>query len=377
MNDAVALRDITAFVYRCPLDSPVQTSFGTMSDRPMVAVRVVDTDGNQGWGEIWCNFPMVGAEHRARLVASVFAPLVRGARYDSPQQAYATLARQTQVLSLQSAEPGPFAQCLAGIDLAIWDLCARRAGQPLWRYLGGASDRIPVYASGLNPTHPEHLASDMQQRGYTRFKLKVGFGMERDLGNLGILRDTLGESAELMIDVNQGWSLEQARDNLPAFAGLGLKWIEEPLLCTAPWQHWREVSELSEIPISAGENLLGEERFQEAIDSGALSIIQPDIAKWGGISQCLPVARAINDAGLRYYPHYLGGGLGLLASGHLLAAVGGDGALEVDANPNPLRSELCDCFNRVEQGSACLGEAPGIGDLDGLENLSQYRVGEH
>lgn len=376
MKKPVAVRDIKAFVYRCPLETPVETSFGTMSDRPMVVVRVTDEDGHQGWGEIWCNFPMVGAEHRARLVDSVFRPLMKGAVYDTPRQAFDALQAGTRVLALQSAEPGPFAQCLAGIDMALWDLCARREGQPLWRYLGGTSDRIGVYASGLNPTGPERLGRAMADLGYTRFKLKIGFGMERDRANLAALRDTLGADAGLMVDVNQGWTLDQAREQLPGLEDLDLKWIEEPLLCTAPWSEWRALAAMTSIPVAAGENLMGEARFREGIDSGALSIIQPDAAKWGGISCGLPLGRAINNADLCYFPHYLGGGIGLLASGHLLAAVGGEGALEVDSNPNPLRGELAGPLNRVENGVAVLGEAPGIGELDGLERLESYLIGE-
>ncbi|MFT0137190.1 mandelate racemase/muconate lactonizing enzyme family protein [Alcanivoracaceae bacterium MT1] len=376
MNDPVAVRALDTFVYRCPLDTPVETSFGTMMDRPMVVVRVTDQDGYQGWGEIWCNFPMVGAEHRARLVESVFRAQMVDRVFDSPAAAYEALDAGTRVLALQSAEPGPFAQCLSGIDLALWDLCARRAGQPLWQYLGGDTDRIPVYASGLNPTAPERLAVERAAQGYTRFKLKIGFGAKRDLANLAALRDNLGDQASLMVDVNQGWTLDQARERLPALNCLGLKWIEEPLRCTAPWSEWQELAALTDIPVSAGENLLGEARFHEAIDSGALSILQPDVAKWGGISRLLPLARTINNAGLHYYPHYLGGGIGLLASGHLLAAVGGEGALEVDANPNPLRTELCGPLNQVEGGHASLGGEPGIGDLAALAGLERYRVGE-
>ncbi|WP_281662307.1 mandelate racemase/muconate lactonizing enzyme family protein [Halomonas sp. Alg239-R46] len=366
MNNTISIRDIEAFVYRCPLENPVETSFGIMKDRPMVLVRVMDEEGRCGWGEIWCNFPIVGAEHRAKLVESVFRPLMAGASYKSPTHAFSVLEAKTQVLALQSAEPGPFAQCLAGIDLALWDLSARQAELPLWRHLGGTSDRIPVYASGLNPTNPERLATEMADNGYNRFKLKIGFGLSRDLDNLSILRESLGESADLMVDVNQGWTLEQAREQLPLMESLDLKWIEEPLLCTASWLEWRELASLTDIPVAAGENLMGIDRFQAGIDSGALSIIQPDAAKWGGISHCLPLAKLINYSGLKYFPHYLGGGVGLLASGHLLAAVGGDGALEVDSNPNPLRSELCDFLNNVDQGYTSLGNEFGIGSMEKL-----------
>ncbi|GEN22934.1 mandelate racemase [Halomonas cupida] len=377
MNNQIAIQDITAFVYRCPLEKPVETSFGTMSDRPMVIVRVTDQDGQEGWGEVWCNFPMVGAEHRARLISSVFSPLLKQTTYDSPEHAFDMLTQQTEVLSLQAAEPGPFAQCIAGIDLALWDLCARRSEQPLWKYLGGVNNEIPVYASGLNPSQPARLAAAMQAQGYTRFKLKVGFGLQRDIENLQALRSTLGSDVGLMIDANQGWSLEQAQKNLPALERFRPGWIEEPLRCIEEWAQWKELQKTTCIPLAAGENILGEGDFQKALDSQVLSIIQPDVAKWGGISKCLPLAKAINGSGSHYYPHYLGGGIGLMASAHLLAAVGGEGALEIDSNPNPLRTELSLPLNKLEDGKVVLGNEPGTGPLSGLAVIQRYMTGEY
>ena len=78
-------------------------------------------------------------------------------------------------------------------------------------------------------------------------------------------------------------------------------------------------------------------------------MIQPDMAKWGGFTRCLSVARRIRAAGLRYCPHFLGGGVGQLASAHLLAAVGGEGLLEIDANPNPLRTRTCGALQRISE----------------------------
>ncbi|MCC2676318.1 MAG: Mandelate racemase/muconate lactonizing protein, partial [Ramlibacter sp.] len=142
---------VEAFVFRCPIATPVRTSFGTMHDRPAVFVRVEDADGAVGWGEIWCNFPSCGAEHRARLLDTVLAPLATSRSFTGPAEAFEWLSARTAVLAIQSGEPGPIAQVIAGIDLALWDLCARRAGQPLWRYLGGTRDEVVAYASGINP----------------------------------------------------------------------------------------------------------------------------------------------------------------------------------------------------------------------------------
>src|SRR3546814_2737114 len=79
-------------------------------------------------------------------------------------------------------------------------------------------------------------------------------------------------------------------------------------------------SDLSPIRLAGGENLRGETAFGAAIDAGDLSLIQPDVAKWGGVSGCLAVARRALAAGRVYCPHYLGGGIGLAASAHLRSA---------------------------------------------------------
>src|SRR5215218_183549 len=119
-----AIRKLEAFAYRYPLSTPVVTSFGRMLNRPAVFVRVEDGDGHAGWGEVWANFPSTGAEHRARLVNELLAPLLSGFAASEPREVWEKLTQGTAIVALQSGEPGPFAQAIAGIDLAIWDLYA-------------------------------------------------------------------------------------------------------------------------------------------------------------------------------------------------------------------------------------------------------------
>jgi len=359
---SLTLARIEAWVFRYPVKTPVRTAFGVMHDRPAVFVRAEDTDGAVGWGEIWCNFPGCGAEHRARLLETVMAPLLLGQPFAGPAEAWARLTERTAVLAIQSGEQGPIAQTIAGIDLALWDLSARRAAQPLWRHLGGTRSRIPVYASGINPDQPERMALRRREEGYRAFKLKIGFGQERDLANLDAMRRALGDDAELMVDANQSWSLAEAQRMAPLLAPHALRWLEEPLRADRPWTDWLALKAATPIPLAAGENIAGSDAFEAALHADVLSVLQPDAAKWGGISGCWPVIRRAQAAGLRYCPHYLGAGVGLLASAHLLAAAGGNGLLEVDANDNPLRTALAPALQHPgEDGCVSLGEAPGIG----------------
>lgn len=367
------LERIETFAFRAPIATPVQTSFGIMRDRPAVFVRITDADGAEGWGEIWCNFPTVGAEHRARLVDSVFAPLLAGKTFASPELAFLDLTAKTEVLAIQAAEPGPIAQCIAGIDIALWDLHARRVKQPLWKLLGGKSPVVPVYASGLNPAAPEKLAARKLAEGYRAFKLKVGFGLERDTANLAALRGVIGD-LPLMVDANQAWDLDTAIAMAAAFADFDPGWLEEPLRADRPWSEWQQLARKPAPSLAAGENMAAFAAFETALESHALGVVQPDLAKWGGFTGCLTVARKILAHRTRYCPHYLGAGIGLLASAHLLAAVGGDGILEIDANDNPLRTLTCGPLGRVNGGTATLSDLPGLGFSPDLLVLEEFAV---
>lgn len=372
MTDSFTIGSIEAFCYRYPLATPVVTSFGKMLNRPAVFVRVVDENGVAGWGEAWSNFPAPGAEHRTRLVNEVLAPGLVGRQFDGPAEAFELLTKGTEVLALQCGEPGPFAQAISGIDLALWDLAARRRKLPLWRLLGGQSGRIKVYASGINPAGAAQTAEAALARGHRALKLKVGFGAETDLANLAALRAVVGDGM-LAIDANQGWSVDQALEMLPHLAAFDPDWLEEPIRADRPRGEWRMLRAAAKMPIAAGENISSAEGFKDVLAEDVLGVVQPDVAKWGGLSACAGLARDILKSGKTFCPHYLGGGIGLLASAHLLAGIGGDGWLEVDANDNLLRDLFCGPVASVTDGTIVLSEEPGLGFTPDLLGIADYR----
>lgn len=358
----VAIARVESFVLRVPIGVPVRTSFGLMHERPALLIRLAAADGGEGWGEVWCNFPACGAEHRARLVETIFRPLLEGQEVEGPAAATAALERATRILAVQSGEPGPFAQVIAGIDCALWDLAARRAEVPLWRLLGGAGEAvIPAYASGINPELSLDTIAAQRAKGHRAFKIKVGFDAARDVDTIAAARDLLGAEPMLMADANQAWTVAQAAEICTAFAEQRLAWIEEPLPADSPRRAWSALRKRISLPIAAGENLRGTEAFTAMTRAGLLDIVQPDCAKWGGVTGCLAVARAALAQGLRYCPHYLGAGIGLAHSAHLLKAAGGDGLLEIDVNDNPLRAEMAPWSLSPVEGTVRLPEGPGIG----------------
>jgi D-galactarolactone cycloisomerase len=376
---AATLARVEAHVFRTPIKDPVRTSFGIMTERVAVFVWVEDSDGARGWGEIWCNFPNAAAEHRALLFADIVAPRALGKSLDDPVGLWSEIDRALHVLRVQSGDAGALSAAAAGLDLAIHDLRARKRGLPLWRALGGTDDGpLPVYASGLNPGRAAYdTVGRMRAAGYRAFKIKVGFGEDVDLGSLRPVAAELQAGERLMVDANQGWDLRTACALVPKFAEFGLRWIEEPLMADRPLAEWSQVAALAPATLAGGENLRGAGPFQEMIDSGLFGVIQPDAAKWGGHSGCLPVARAALAAGRTYCPHFLGGGIGLIHSLHLLAAVRGPGLLEVDANPNPLREGILQDAFSVRDGSVTLPGGQGLGlepDLKPLLTLRSLHI---
>jgi L-alanine-DL-glutamate epimerase-like enolase superfamily enzyme len=296
------------------------------------------------------------------------------------------LTQQLEVLVLQTLEVGPIAQAVAGIDIAMWDLFARKAGQPLNRYLGGtAATHVPVYATGINPDQPEVFAAARRAEGPRAFKLKTGFGHARDVRNLQAMREAIGPDDELTCDANQVLDVEQAIAFARDIAPLKMSWFEEPIRVDAPAEHWRRLAAASTTPLAGGENLQVAQ-FDAACADRVLQVIQPDVTKWGGITGSIHIARAAVAAGKRYCPHYFGGGVSLLASLHVLAAAGGTGLLE-HASDKAAFPHVADGERVVVDLEAVVGDllpvhegrvpvpaGAGLGAVPDLAALRRYRT---
>jgi L-alanine-DL-glutamate epimerase-like enolase superfamily enzyme len=347
----------------------MRASFGLMDARCALLIRVEDAEGAHGWGEVWCNWPTFGAEHRAMTVERTLAPIAFEKPL-APADLFAALTRRTAVLAIQTAEHGPIAQAIGGFDMAVWDCAARRAGLPLAAALGATQSSVKVYASGIDPREMDALIPAARAAGHRRFKLKVGFGRERDLETVRALVGSMGPNERFMLDANQAWAEDDARAMAAALAERADPlWLEEPLRADAPLEAWRAVAARG-VRLAGGENLVGRPAFDAAIAGGALGVIQPDAGKWGGITGCLAVARATGAAGRLYCPHHLGGAVGLMAAAHLTAA-GGDPAsiLEMDVNANPLRRDMART-PPVVSGRMVLPEDAGLGIEPDLATLA-------
>lgn len=369
----IHIKSVEPFVIEVPLAKPVTTPMATVQNVAMLFLRIEDADGTVGWGEIWCNYPRATARHRANLVQHNLRPLLEGLTIAHPSQAWELLTSRTKILVLQSGEPGPFAAAIAGVDLALWDIAAKKAQQPLWRFLGGESGSINAYAS-LSKTHDLRDSIDSAlERGFEAVKFRVWNDVEEHLDACRVAREHIGKQRELMIDANSSWDLERAVDRIAMLREFNFSWLEEPIPVNAPVAAWERLAHAAPMRLAGGENMISMAAFDQALASEAIGVIQPDIAKWGGFTQLVPLSRRVVAAGRRFCPHMFSSGVGLMASAHLLAASNSpDGTLEYGIAFNPVRDALMK--PNLRNGKLHLSDEPGLGIDVNLEQFDKYRV---
>ncbi|MCL6593224.1 MAG: mandelate racemase/muconate lactonizing enzyme family protein [Alicyclobacillus sp.] len=365
---------VEPIVLRVPLDRPVETSFGRMTERTTVLVRVETDEGLSGIGEVWNNFPAWGVYEKLATLRYGVAPLLAGEDPRRVRHLHDKLLRALTVLGLQWGALGPVYHSISGIDIALWDLWGKICGRSVSELLGGPVQKeVPVYASGLGPGPFADLLEMYQALGVTAFKLKVGREEAQDVRNMAEMRRMVGENARVMVDANQAWDVRTAIRMVNGLREAGLTWMEEPVRCD-DLDGLREVRQQTGVPVAAGENLYGRRQAREALERRVLDVIQPDLSKNGGLTECVRVMEMAAAFDVPYAPHFLGGAVCLAASVHVLASVPGGWMLEYDANPNPIRERLLTQPLRIRDGKLAVPDGPGLGIALDPEFLQFYQL---
>ena len=283
-------------------------------------VRVETEDGLVGFGEGF-GFNLVDTTRDAleRLVA----PACIGA--DATDIAGLSLRLQRRFHNFGRSGPVIFA--ISGIDIAVWDLAAQRAGKPLHALLGGAArPKVEAYASLLRYGVADDVARNVSAavaRGYRRIKLH-----EIDLACIHAARAAAPDEVPIMLDINCAWgSVAEAVEFGRAVAGLNIAWVEEPIWPPEDFMAIARVRAAGHTPIAAGENIGAAEEFGRFIDAGALDVAQPSVTKIGGLTGMRQVAGLAGRVAV--VPHSPYFGPGLLATLHWLAACEAPQPLEV------------------------------------------------
>jgi L-rhamnonate dehydratase len=202
---------------------------------------------------------------------------------------------------------------ISAVDIALWDILGKAAGQPVFRLLGGRTKpRIPVYASRLYSQPLESLAAEAQQyvaQGFKAMKLRFGWGpadgadgMHRNVDLVRTVRETAGDGIDIMADAYMGWTLDYARRMLPLLERFNLRWLEEPVI-PDDMHGYAALKAMKVMPIAGGEHAYTVHEFRDLLDAKALDYIQFDTNRVGGISQARKIAALAEAHSVPVVPH--------------------------------------------------------------------------
>ena len=349
--------------YRIPLPVALSDStHGEMTVFELNTIRVRDADGAEGVGYTFtCGRNGVAID---ALLKRDFPALMQGEDADRIEHLWTRLWWAMHY----GGRGGPTVLALSAIDIALWDLKAKRLGQPLWKLLGGNDPRVPCYAGGIDLDYP--LDKLLQQtrdnlaRGFRAIKMKVGRKrLGEDVERVKAMREFLGEGFPLMVDANMKWTADEAIRAARAFAPYDLGWLEEPLIPDDVAGHVRVVRE-GGLPVATGENFRTLWEFKQMIASGGVTFPEPDVTNCGGITPFIKVAHLAEAFNLPVTSH---GAHDITV--HLLGAVPNRSYLE--AHGFGLDRYIAEPL-RIEDGFALCPDRPGHGiefDWAGLEAI--------
>lgn len=328
-------------------------------------VRVDTDDGITGWGE--------GFGHRIYTATkaaldSFIAPMCIGR---DPTE-ISVLVDELQRNLGGVGRNGPAMYALSAIDIALWDIAGKIAGQPLYRLLGGSPRRdLPAYASLLRYGEARaviHYAERALKRGYKHIKLH-----EITAAPITAAREVAGADIPIMVDCNCPWTVDEAIAIAHKLAPLNLKWLEEPIWPPEDHRGLARVRTAGGIPTAAGENAMLPE-FKSMFERAAIAYAQPSVTKVGGITQMRKVIALAEAFGVDVVPHSAYYGPGLLASIHCIAAMAKETLVErydADFAENPLHEAI----NPGADGRIAIPQGPGLGVEPDPALLAKLRIG--
>src|SRR6476620_1818129 len=202
---------------------------------------------------------------------------------------------------------------ISAVDIALWDILGKAAGQPVFRLLGGRTKpSIPVYASRLYSQPLDDLAAETKKykdAGYTAMKMRFGWGpadgaagMQKNVDLLRTVREAAGDGIDVMADAYMGWNLEYARRMIPLLEPFNLRWLEEPVI-PDDLHGYAELKAYGRVPIAGGEHEFTLHGFRELLEARAVDYIQFDTNRVGGLTQARKIAAVAEAHGVPVIPH--------------------------------------------------------------------------
>ncbi|WP_435102945.1 mandelate racemase/muconate lactonizing enzyme family protein [Halarchaeum sp. P4] len=369
--------DVIPVSHSLPAGEGLGDARGFGHERGTTLLRVETDTDHVGWGEAFAPGPIVQA-----TVDELFRDEVVGMDpFDVESLAdrsYTDPYHFGGSVFVQSA--------LSAIDVACWDLIGKELGRPVHRILGGRKrETLLPYASTMYFTERDRpVAEPIEEavaEGFTAAKIKIGTGVEEDVERVRAAREVLGPDARLMVDCNGNYRPDQAIRSARAIAEYDVTWMEEPVP-PENLEGYREVREHVGIPLAAGEAYYGRFAFKRLIDDRLVDVVQPNLARCGGLSEARRIASMANTANVAVRPHIWNSAVGLAAAVQFAASVSDyphtrhvpdPMMVEFDRSPNPLRSELLEDPFDPSGGELDVPQAPGLGIEVDADALERYR----
>ena len=263
---------------------------------------------------------------------------------------------------------------VAGIDCALWDLKGQIAGKRVAELLkADPLERVRLYASSgcrydwrIRPEQLIDEALEYIDQGFTAMKFRIGtewrwdgVSVDRFLGLVRELHQTVAGRMELMLDGNQRLTEEQALVIAKELDRLNFTWFEEPIP-QKDVDGYARLNAAVDLPITGGEQYTTLEQFRPYLEKRAYGIVQPD-AGWCGITEAMRIAETADRYGIHLCPHSWHNGLMAMANGHLVAALPNPHVLELCMIQGPLQWGIFSQPPAIEQGHLVLPERPGLG----------------
>lgn len=367
---------IKSHVLQYDLDEELGYSQQYYTKRTAHLVEVQTDEGVTGWGECFGGGGVAFANKV--IVERVIAPMISGM---DPLDREVIWHRVYNLLRDHGQKGMPI-QSLSGVDIALWDIAGKVAGQPVYKLLGGAfRDRIPVYGYGMMLQRRADLedrfaeeAARIKAMGFGAMKMKIGLGPRADLGLVEAVRGAIGPDIGLMVDANHAYAAREAMQVGRGLEQLGVDWFEEPV-APEDRQGYRDLCEALDVNIAGGEAEFTRWGFRDLIGGRCVDILQPEVCALGGISEYQKILAMAQAHFVPVVNHVWGSAVAVGTNLHLLAALpdcpGGahpvQPMLEYDTTPNHFREDLLQEPLRILQqvkengGAVNLPTKPGLG----------------
>lgn len=300
---------VEPFILHLPLTSDsISDSTHSITHWGVVGAKITTADGLEGYGFTGTHAHLTSDRLITACIRDCYTPLLLGEDAADHQRLWTKLARYPALQWVGRA--GITHLALAAVDVALWDLTAKKAGVPLWSLLGGArTEKLEAYNTDIGwiSFSKEALiagsARAVEEEGFTRIKIKVGHDDPSvDVERLAAVRQRVGEGVRIAIDANGRWDLPTCQRFCARAEALDIYWFEEPMWYDDIASH-AALARNTSIPVALGEQLYTVDAFRSFINAGAVQYVQPDVTRLGGITEYIQVADLALANRLPVVPH--------------------------------------------------------------------------